>query len=28
MKTFVSTATSCHPLDYILQNNAFHKKRF
>jgi len=28
MKTFVPTATSCHPPDYILKNNAFHKKRF
>jgi hypothetical protein len=28
MKTFVPTATSCHPLDCILKNNAFHKKRF
>jgi hypothetical protein len=27
MKTFVSTATFCHPLDYILKNNAFHKTR-
>jgi len=28
MKTFAPTATSCHPLDYILKSNAFHKKRF
>jgi hypothetical protein len=27
MKTFVTTATSCQPQDYILKNNTFHETR-